>query len=154
MIISGVQIAVTRQWIEDVLRMRIETNLLKIEDLFMVTQAPKETLEGDSFIETKYGRLRVFWRNDMPVDKLAQILHISKWKYPQKGNKLEIAAMTTDVPHTKVEPTPFVQPVTTVSREFDEEVKKTAAIVADELEREGFNKSSGYDKNGDLIESA
>jgi len=151
MIINGVQIAVTRAWIEDVLRMRIEVNQLKIEDLFMVTQAPKETLEGDSFIETKYGKLRVFWRNDMPENKLAQILHTLKYKYPQKNNKLELANMTTDVPHQKVEPTPLVKSSTTVSREFDEEVKKVAAQVSDELDREGFNKNSGYDQNGDLV---
>jgi len=151
MIINGVQIAVTRAWIEDVLRMRIEVNLLKIEDLFMVTRAPSETLEGDSFIETKYGKLRVFWRNDMPENKLAQILHTAKYKYPQKNNKLELANVTTDVPHQKIDAPKLVAPVSHISREFNDEVKKVAAQVSDELDREGFNKNSGYDQNGDLV---
>lgn len=130
--------------------MRIERQHMNITDLFMVTHAPTEHYEGDGFIETRFGKLRVFWRNDMPKDKLAQILHLTKFRYPVKGQALEIANMTTNERHIKHE-LPKTTAVEHKARtEFSEEVKNDAAQVFDELKREGFTKSA-YDANGDLV---
>jgi len=152
MIIDGVHIAVTREWIGDVLRLRIERQREDISQLFMITQAPSERFEGDSFIETEYGKLRVFWRNDMPKDKLAQILHLSKFRYPVKGQKLELANPTTNEAHEKHKLPTTIEDAK-LRREFNDEVRQDAAQAFDELKREGFvdKHKSPYDPNGDLI---
>ncbi len=78
------KIKVMRVWIDDVLEVRIEKMKLKIEDLFLVTNAPAGE-EGDKYIDTKYGRLLCFFSSSCP-DGNSYILHRSKYKYPSKNN--------------------------------------------------------------------
>lgn len=155
MIIDGVHLAVTRAWVEDALALRIMRQRLCIEDLFIVTHAPSEKLEGDGFLDTPFGKLRIFWRNDMPKDKLAQILHLSKFEYPRKGNRLVIANMTTNEAHQKSEIPKDSNLAIKQRHDFSDEVKNAAAQAVDELNREGFSdvhkKPTFYDGNGDLI---
>lgn len=152
--ISGVHVAVTMSWIEDALAVRIERDGMKISDLFLITHSPTETKEGESFLETPYGKLRVFWRNDMPKDKLAQILHVSKFEYPRKGNALSeknIANFTTNVAHTKIETTKAAAQVKAVRNEFDDEARVDAARVIDELNRTNWSAEGNIDTHGDLV---
>jgi len=89
MLIDKVHIPVTKEWIKDVLDVRIGRLGLNIKDLFIITKSVSEATEGDTVLETYYGPIRIFFRNDMPNHKLALMLHTSKYPYPRKGNKYE-----------------------------------------------------------------
>lgn len=150
--VDGVQVKITQSWVEDALRVRIGRQGLKIEDLFIVTHSPTETHDGDGYVYTSFGKIRIFWRADMPKDKLAQILHLSKFEYPRKGNKLVIANMTTNEAHQQVEKPKVASVERKIRTAMDEEAAKDAMQVWDELKQEGFADSkSPYDKNGDLV---
>lgn len=152
MIVDGVKIAVTKNWILDVLKIRIEVNRLNIEDLFLVTHAPTEQYEGDSFIETEYGSLRVFWRNDLPKDKIAQILHKARCEYPKKGQRFEPMRQTTREVHSKIELLKvYTPPPVQDGKNISAEIMRDADQVFDELTKENWKNTSGYDGNGDLI---
>lgn len=88
MIIDGLHIPVTREWINDVLAKRVKEQGIKIEDLFIITRTLSQKLEGDTFIETEYGKIRIFFREDLPPGRLALICHRSKFDYPKKNVRL------------------------------------------------------------------
>lgn len=88
MIVEDIHIPITKQWIGDVLKKRIEEQGLKIEDLFIVTRAINKQVEGDTIIETEYGKIRIFFREDLPPGKLAFILHKTKFDFPRKNTRL------------------------------------------------------------------
>lgn len=88
MIVEDIHIPVTKEWIKDVLKKRIEEQGIKIEDLFIVTRAINKQVEGDTIIETEYGKIRIFFREDLPPGKLAFVCHISKFDYPRKNTRL------------------------------------------------------------------
>lgn len=88
MIIEGIHIPVTREWINDVLIKRVKEQGIKIEDLFIVTRAINRTSEGDTILETEYGRIRIFFREDLPPGKLALICHKSKFDSPKKNVRI------------------------------------------------------------------
>lgn len=89
MIVDGIHIPVTRVWLNDVLEKRIKEMKLKIEDLFLITRCVSRDVEGDSVIETEYGKIRVFFRADLPDNKLAYILHKSKFDFPKKNVRFQ-----------------------------------------------------------------
>jgi hypothetical protein len=85
MIIDGIHIPVTRQWVGDVLEKRVKEQGIKIEDLFIITRCISRATEGDTMLETEYGKIRIFFREDLPPGRLALICHRSKFDYPKKN---------------------------------------------------------------------
>lgn len=83
--IDNVDVEIQKWWINEVVERRCDKFLVKIEDLFLIINAPTSSV-GDTFIETSRGPLRVFFSDQLPPDKVAVILHKSKWNYPAKGN--------------------------------------------------------------------
>lgn len=85
--IDGQAVKVQKWWIEECLKKRIEGFGVKIEDLFLIIRCPKGA-SGDTFLETSYGSLRAFFTDEMPENKVALILHTSKFPYPRKHNPI------------------------------------------------------------------
>ena len=78
------KIKTIRVWIEDVLEVRLKPPYnLKLEDLFFVTYAHAGE-EGDTYLETKFGRLKAFFSNSCPEGK-TYVLDRRKYPYPKKG---------------------------------------------------------------------
>lgn len=83
--IDNVDVAIQKWWINEVVERRCDKFLVKIEDLFLIINSPTSEA-GETFIETSRGKLRVFFSDQLPPDKVAVILHKSKWNYPRRGN--------------------------------------------------------------------
>lgn len=90
MVVEEQQIPITKAWLEDVLRIRVRKQGIKIEDLFIITRAINNQTEGDTELPTAFGRIKIFFRNDLPKDRLAVICHRSKFDYPKKGQSLDL----------------------------------------------------------------
>jgi hypothetical protein len=80
-------ISVSHLWINDVLKLRVARQGIKIEDLFLVVYSPKGA-EGEIELDTVYGKLKTFFTNSIPSNKIF-LLHKSKYSYPQINVKME-----------------------------------------------------------------
>lgn len=85
MLINGNRVILERWLLEEVLEKRIKNFGVKIEDLFLVLPAPGG-FEGDDFVETNFGRLRVFFSRGIE-DTNVRLLHRSRYDYPKLASE-------------------------------------------------------------------
>lgn len=90
MLIGQIRIPINMWQIEEILDKRVGEQKLSIQDLFLVWSseaAIPNPAYYDTEIQTKYGRLKVYFTPDCPKNK-SYILHTSKFKFPTKGNAI------------------------------------------------------------------
>lgn len=81
--------------IEDFLEHRLSNFAVKLEDLFAVIKIPKEMYPIDTYLETKFGRLKIFFT---PETDRNWLLHRSRFNYPTKGFLDDIKNLPTQTP--------------------------------------------------------
>jgi len=106
--------------VEDFLQLRIFKTGCKIEDLFLVVKIPDDMYEIDYMLETRYGRLKVFFCTD-PDLKGILLLHKSKFNYPTSGFLSDLRNRPTQLEKVEQE---LVQQQLLKEREEEEEFGK------------------------------